>query len=229
MKTTNLKKAVGLVLICVNHFIYPQGKIDKSTPNVNNATSKWNTGAGIYVFGAYQMGAINVQRNPFSQTLFSGWSAGVLIKSKNNPHLLIEYGTTLRTKLSSDWIDIREQHVNANAFFEAFASNNNRFLTAIGVSYKQLDGFYTGVLKTKDYSNLYKDNTKVRNSWIGLNVGLGYEVDLFPFSLFGMMEMPVVWSDVGFGINDFILKIGLKQKLPFKQIFRKNSDRYHWF
>lgn len=230
MDTKNYKRGLcGLLMFSVFHFIYPQNKIARNNGDSAVQKSKWYEGPGIYVFGAYQLSAINIQRNPFSQTLFSGWSAGLVIKSKSNPHLLLEYGRTLKTKLSADWIDIYEQRINANALFEAYSNNNNRFMTLIGLTYKRLDGFYTGQLKTKEYSILYRENSRVRNTWLGLNVGFGYEISVDPFTAFAIIDVPVVWSDVGFGINDFIVRVGLKQKIPFRRIFKNSKDRYHWF
>lgn len=230
MDTKIYKRSLSCLLIfCVFHFIYPQNKIARNAKDSTVKKVEWYEGPGIYVFGAYQLSAINVQRNPFSQTLFSGWSVGVLIKSNSNPHLLLEYGRTLKTKLSADWIDIYEQHVNANALFEAYSNRNNRFLTLMGLTYKRLDAFYTGKLKTSEYSILYKENTRIKNTWLGINVGFGYEVSINPFLAFGVIEVPIVWSDVGFGINDFIIKLGVKQKIPFRKIFKNSKDRYHWF
>jgi hypothetical protein len=223
------KQLVFLILLSFSHFIFSQNNTDNTKTLKPLPKTHWYNGSGVYVFGTYQLGAINVQRNPFSQTLFSGWSGGIVVKGKNNPHLLIEYGTTLKTNLSLDWVDIKEQHVNVNALFDAYATDNNQLIAILGITYKQLDGFYTGKLKTNEYTKLYASNTKISNSWLGLNTGLGYEFNIAPFSVFGLVEIPVVWSDLGFGINDFIIKVGLKQKIPFKAIFKKSKDRYHWF
>jgi hypothetical protein len=226
MKT--IVTTIRMLAFCLSPFA---GKLNAQQKTITSTTPKthWYQGKGIYVLGAYQLGAINMQRNPFSQTFFSGWSAAVLIKTENNPHFLIEYGTTLKTNLSADWINIKEQHVNVNAWFEAFSKEKSAFITMLGLGFKKLDGYYTGILKEREYEELYKSNSKVSNAWLGLNAGLGYEVNVDPVSIFLLAEVPVVWSDVGFGINDFIFKIGIKQKIPFKQLFSKNKDRYHWF
>jgi hypothetical protein len=230
MKTKNLKRGCFfLILFSVSHFIYPQNKIAKGLTDSVVESKKWYKGQGVYILGAYQLSVINVQRNPFSQTLFSGWTAGLLIKNKHNPHLLIEYGTALKTNLSANWLNLREQRVNANAYFEAFGNDNNQFVTLLGISYKNLTSLYTGALQEERYNRLYRPNTKVNNTWIGINAGMGYELNVDPFSAFGIVEIPVMWSDLGFGINDFILKFGLKQKIPYKKVFKRSNDRYHWF
>jgi hypothetical protein len=228
MKTSYYTFMLLISLLVIPTYL-AQDKINLNAAPNYTPKAKWYNGAGIYVLGGYQLSTINVQRNPFSQTLFSGWSGGLLIRSRSNPHVLIQYGSSIKTDLSSDWINIKEQHVNVNAYFEAFSNDNNRLLTLLGLSYKNVNSFYTGTLRSSEYSNIYNSNSYVNNSWLGLNTGLGYEFDINPFSTFGLIEIPIMWSDVGFGINDFIITIGLKQKLPLGLIFKKSKDRYHWF
>ncbi len=134
------------------------------------------------------------------------------------------------------WYNIRGTSLESNLEVLARFPNGKSYLYPFaGVSYNTFTGYFTGFNDFLNLKEFYTPNTTVRSSWVGLNLGSGFEHAFGPIVFFMDYRMRVgVERGGGVNIMDVCYGAGLRLKVSVMRVgklFRKAGagDRYHWF
>lgn len=160
---------------------------------------------------------------------------GYTIVANYGGHKLLRYSIQYTyykpINIEPTWYTIRANTFEFNTEILARFPNNKTYLYPfLGLSYNTFRGYFTG---QNDYLNLreqFKANTTIKNNWLGLNLGTGFEHAFGPVVIFFDYRMRVGrergWS---FNIMDVCYGGGLRVKLfmpTFKSIFHGWRNRY---
>ncbi len=159
-------------------------------------------------------------------------------------HLTLIYGGNRLIRFSGEftiynlkdiaptWYDIRANTVEANIHFLArFQSNKALFYPIAGLSYNSFTGFFTGQNDFLNLRSLYPINQRVKTTWIGLNVGTGFEYFFKPGSFYVDYKMRLGFAEgtENFNIMDVCFTAGLRYNLRVPSVyslFRGTRSRY---
>ncbi len=130
------------------------------------------------------------------------------------------------------WLNVRANTIELNVEAVARFPNGKTILYPFaGLSYNTYDGYFTG---QSDYLNLkeyYKVNTVVKNRWLGVNFGIGFEHNFGIIGLFLDYRMRVGKQEKGINIMDVCYTGGIKVRLPHIKVSKKplfnTHNRYH--
>lgn len=149
-----------------------------------------------------------------------------------------QYTKYVPIDMGPTWYDVKASTTEANAEMIVLFKNNQTILyPLVGFSYNTFQGYFTGVDDFLNLRELYRVNTEVRNTWIGLNVGTGIEHAFGPVVIFADYKMRVGEQDKrvgnrGINIMDVCYTGGLRLKLwvpTLHKLYKGVNDRYHWF
>ena len=146
-----------------------------------------------------------------------------------------QYTTYVPINIEPTWYNVKANTVEANIEAIVLFKNNKTILyPSTGLSYNTFKGYFTGVDDFLNLREIYRQNTTVRNQWIGLNVGTGIEHAFGPLVIFADYKMRIGRADKTGGINimDVCYSGGLRLKISvptFHKLYRGMNDKYHWF
>ncbi len=130
------------------------------------------------------------------------------------------------------WLNVRANSFEMNFETVARFPNGKTLLYPFaGLSYNTYDGYFTG---QSDYLNLkeyYKVNSVIKNRWLGVNFGIGFEHNFGMIGVFLDYRMRVGKQEKGINIMDVCYTGGIKVRLPHIKISKKplfnTHNRYH--
>lgn len=137
-----------------------------------------------------------------------------------------EYIQYSKIDIKPTWYNIQAKSYEANIHFLAKFKNNNDLIYPItGFSLNEFKGFFTG---REDFQNLrekYEINTDVKNYWIGMNFGIGYEHAFGPIKAVAMYKMRVGAQDYNEKLNIMDVCYTFALRYDFKVLTPKNLIR----
>jgi len=143
-----------------------------------------------------------------------------------------EYTRYKLKNIAPTWYDITASTLDANLHFLArFQSNKALFYPIVGLSYNTFAGFFTGQNDFLNLRAIYPINQRVNSSWIGLNVGTGFEYFFRPGSFYIDYKMRLGFSEGTENLNimDVCFTAGLRYNLRVPSLyglFRGTRGRY---
>jgi hypothetical protein len=157
-----------------------------------------------------------------------------------NPRLYYEFSNTLRlgggfTRISRftfapSWQRLGSYVAELDLHMMArIKEERSIFYIITGVCFNKWKGHFLQQSAYYDAVAGYEPNTTISNSWLGLNAGVGVERAFRHFEIFAEYKYRFTKTEIVFGIADVSVNLGIKKKILFKKIFRRLTDKYHWF
>lgn len=143
-----------------------------------------------------------------------------------------EYNKYNSINIAPTWFNVKAWVVESNVYLLShFADGHGLFYPIAGISYNQFSGFYTGLNDYLNLKSIYKENTNVTNSWLGLNAGVGYDYCFKNSALSFIYKMRVGRTEGlnEMNIQDICLTAAFRVYLngpTLKKIFRGTRSRY---
>jgi hypothetical protein len=134
--------------------------------------------------------------------------------------------------IAPTWYTVKATTLEANIQFLArFQSNKALFYPIAGLSYNTFAGFFTGQNDFLNLRAIYPINERVKTTWIGLNVGTGFEYFFRPGSFYidYKMRLGIAEGTENLNIMDVCFTAGLRYNLrapSLSSIFRGTRGRY---
>lgn len=226
---------LALLLSLVSTVAFADGDGDRPDPKTDKKPDPRSTNLQLGLGGMesvlYLARNIKENNNAYGYAFHMNYGGHKLLRFS------MQYTIYKTINIDPTWYNIHAQTLEANLEILARFPNGKSFLYPMaGLSYNTFKGFFTGF---SDYLNLrayYPVNSTVRNHWLGLNVGTGFEHAFGPVVLFFDYRMRVGKMDhAGFNIMDVCYGGGLRVKLSVPKIgslgkiFRKAKSKYTWF
>lgn len=186
-------------------------------------------GAGIMSSVVYLSRNINEGNDARGWTVMASYGGDKLFR------VSAQYTQYFPINIEPTWYNVRANTVESNLEWMVYFKNKKSILFPIvGLSYNTFKGYFTG---SNDYLNLksvYKTNTTISDSWLGLNVGTGFEHAFGPVVLFMDYKMRIgkMEERFSFTIMDVCYSGGVRLKLwvpTLKKLRLGLNDKYHWF
>lgn len=143
-----------------------------------------------------------------------------------------EYTNFKLKDIAPTWYTIKATTLEANVHFLArFQSNKALFYPIAGLSYNTFAGFFTGQNDFLNLRAIYPINQRVKTTWLGVNVGTGFEYFFRPgsFYLEYKMRLGIAEGSENLNIMDVTFSAGLRYNLKvpsMSSLFRGTRGRY---
>jgi hypothetical protein len=135
--------------------------------------------------------------------------------------------------IAPTWYDVKAYTVETNVHFLARLKNAKAvFFPIVGLSYNVFSGYFTGHGDNLNLGAIYAANRTAVTTWLGLNVGTGYEHYFKPGSAFidYKMRVGVAEGTTRLNIMDVCFTAGLRINLKVPSvytIFRGTRNKYY--
>ncbi len=188
---------------------------------------KTNLGFG---FGVTRS-VVYLARNVKPDNDATGFNTSLVYGGSKLLRICLEYTRYAKIDIAPTWYNINANTIELNAQALArFRSKKAYFYPMLGVSYNTFAGTYTGINDYLNLGKLYEKNERVVASWIGINVGTGYEYYFKPGSIFldYKMRIGLTKGTNQINIQDVCISAGLRFNLrapSFYSIFAYKGTR----
>ena len=206
--------------------IFPENPKKKK---LNNETGLTNIEFGGGIMGS----VLYLARNVKDKNDAYGYSFSANYGGTNLLRVGIQYTYYTPINIAPTWYDVKATSIEVNLELIARFRNNKSFLYPfVGLSYNTFSGYFTGLNDFLNLKEYYKPNSTIQNSWIGLNIGTGFEHAFGPVVLFidYRMRIGTMERNNTFNIMDVCYGGGIRVKLvvpTFKKIYKGLKDRYN--
>jgi hypothetical protein len=182
-------------------------------------------GAGIMSSVVYLSRNVNEGNDARGWTVMANYGGG-----NRMIRVSLQYTKSFPINLAPTWYNVK--------WLVLFKNKKSILYPQVGLSYNTYKGYFTG---SNDYLNLgskYQRYSTVKNMWMGLNLGTGFEHSFGPVVFFFDYKMRIGKMEErgSITIMDVCYSGGLRLKLwvpnvkiKFNKIFRGIHDKYHWF
>lgn len=189
--------------------------------------TKWSVKAGANISVIY------LARNVKDKNNEPGYCGGVTYEMNDFIRISTLYTHFQPINIEPTWLNIKANTYEMNLEILARFPNKKTLLYPfVGLSYNTYNGFFTG---EADYLNLkeyYKVNSTIKNKWLGVNIGTGFEHNFGIIGLFLDYRMRVGKQEKGINIMDVCYTFGLKVRFPYGKLAKRmahSNDRFNWF
>jgi hypothetical protein len=186
---------------------------------VKTHSRKTNLGVG----GGITRSVLFLTRNVKENNDAIGYNGSIIYGGEKIFRGSLEYTYYKKINIQPTWYDIKAYTIEANMHLLArFKKTKAYFYPLFGISYNSFSGYFTGLNDFLNLSDKYKKNQVAKTSWLGLNVGAGYEQYFKQISVFGEYKMRVGKSDGQRQINimDVCFSCGIRYNIRVPSIYR---------
>ena len=231
----------AIVIFIVGLFCFNTVNSQNSVTNPNKKSKeesakkiKSEAGKTFLGIGGGAMGSVlYLARNIKEKNDAYGYSFCLNYGGTNLFRFSMQYTYYVPINISPTWYNINASTIEANLEIMARFSNNKSCLYPLaGISYNTFSGYFTGLNDFLNLRNIYQPNTTILNTWVGINLGSGFEHAFGPVVLFFdyRMRLGLMERTNYFNIMDVCYGGGIRIKLSvptFKKIYVGLKDRYN--
>jgi hypothetical protein len=172
-----------------------------------------------------------LNRNVKENNDANGLQASLIYSRSNIFRFSIEYTRYQPINIAPTWYNIKAYTIETNMNIIARFKKSSAFLYPLfGISYNSFSGYFTGKNDFLNIANKYKANQTAVTKWVGVNVGLGYEIYYKQLSWFLDYKMRVGLADgKQLNIMDVCFSTGLRYTIKWSKlypIFKGTRKRY---
>jgi|ERR1700741_3483769 len=186
---------------------------------------------GFYFGLGTELSSINISRNYRQNPYHFGFNGRAYYQYAANLRMMGEYTYVPKFNVEPTWLNVTNTVIGLNWSILAHIKDETAmFYTITGVCYQHWKGFYTGI---NDYNigtkNRLAPNNVYATSYIGLNLGAGFEKSFGYDQLFGEFRYRFSKTESGYGISDAAFTAGIKVRLNRVEAHKKLHGKYNWF
>jgi hypothetical protein len=185
---------------------------------------------GIYIGMSASFSGIDIYKNYFQNPHKYGYSPRVYWEFSNVMRLSAEFTRIPHFNFDPSWSNLRTTNLDLNLHFMArIKEEKSIFYLMMGICNHHWTGHFKQQSAYYDAIAYYKPGSVISENIVKMNLGAGMERAFKYFEIFAEMRYRFSTEDGAFTVTDVAANVGIKKKFNAGKLFRKLTDRYHWF